>query len=171
MVGLSSCRGWHVARDIQNRASFSPDRTPGHTGERRPARSVAGVESIAEGLKVPAEALLLGNTKIGVLFGLGWPTDPFQGFLGGVLGGENDAASYARSLSRQDRTDPETLRAVGDVLEQVDPAYDTRPARAGAAVGWLWGLLPGHLPDVTDEVTRDRVAAVVAGRWIEQVAL
>jgi transcriptional regulator with XRE-family HTH domain len=123
------------------------------------------MEELADAFNVAPSILLLGSRKVGVLFDAVHITDPLQELLHEVLDEPNEAATYVRHLSRKDRSDTETLRVVGDVLESVDDRYDSPGARGGAAVGWMWGLPPEHAPQVTDRVTRGLMAAVVAGWW------
>lgn len=128
------------------------------------------VEALADALEVPDEVLLLASSKLGLLYNTIRPLDAVQALLHEVIDWPNDAVTHARDLASDRRLEPETLRVVGDVLEFVDERYDTRAARAGAAVGWLWGLPRGVGPKGHDRVTTDLVAGVLGGWWIDNLA-
>ena len=128
------------------------------------------VEAIARALGVPSEALLLETNKIGVLYELTRPTDPMQTLFREIIDEPNEAALYAHRAAEGDRLDPEALVVVGDVLELADSRYENPAARAGAAIGWLWGLPPGRRPELENPVTRDLLAAAVGGWWTHELA-
>lgn len=127
------------------------------------------VESIARALGVPNEGLLLGTEKIGVLYELTQPTAPMQELFHDIIDEPNEAALYAHSAAEGSRLDQDVLAVVGDVLELVDSRYENPSARAGAAIGWLWGLPLGQRPELENPVTRDLVAAAVGGWWTHEL--
>jgi len=128
------------------------------------------IEALAGAMEIPPKLLLLTSTEIGVLLEALQPTDPMQELLRGILDQQNDAATFVRHLMADGRLKAETLQTVGDVLAIINDRYESRPAQAGAAIGWAQGLPPGRRPDVTDHVTRDLIAAAVAGWWGHEVA-
>jgi DNA-binding XRE family transcriptional regulator len=128
------------------------------------------VEALAGAMQVPPKLLLLNSTEIGVLLDALQPTDPMQELLHGILDQQNDAATFVRHLMADGRLKAETLQTVGDVLAIINDRYESRAAQIGAAIGWAQGLPPGRRPDVTDGVTRDLIAAAVAGWWGHEIA-
>jgi len=128
------------------------------------------VESLAGAMQIPPKLLLLTSTEIGVLLEALQPTDPMQELLRGILDRQNDAATFVRHLMADGRLKAETLQTVGDVLAIINDRYESRAAQVGAAIGWAQGLPPGRRSDVTDSVTRDLVAAAVAGWWGHEIA-
>ena len=128
------------------------------------------IEALAGAMEIPPKLLLLTSTKIGVLLEALQPTDPMQELLRGILDQQNDAATFVRHLMADGRLKAETLQTVGDVLAIINDRYESRPAQAGAAIGWTQGLPPRRRPDVTDGITRDLIAAAVAGWWGHELA-
>ncbi|WP_263840791.1 helix-turn-helix transcriptional regulator [Salinibacter sp.] len=127
------------------------------------------IEAIARALNVPSEALLLAPDKLGVLCELTRPTDPMQALLCEIFDDPNEAALYAHQIDDGKRLGREALLIVGDVLEITDDRYGNPSARAGAALGWLWGLPSGRMETVDNVVTRNLVAAVVGGWWVHSL--
>jgi transcriptional regulator with XRE-family HTH domain len=130
---------------------------------------VQGIEALAGAMDVPPKLLLLTSTEIGVHLESLQPTDPMQELLHGILEQRSDAATYVRHLAADNRLKTETLQVVGDVLAVINDRYESRAARAGAAVGWTQGLPPGRRPEVTDSVTRGLIAAAVGGWWAHEM--
>jgi DNA-binding XRE family transcriptional regulator len=128
------------------------------------------IEALAGAMEIPPKLLLLTSTEIGVLLEALQPTDPMQELLRGILDQQSDAATFVRHLKADGRLKAETLQTVGDVLAIINDRYESRPAQAGAAIGWTQGFPPGRRPDVTDNVTRDLIAAAVGGWWGHEVA-
>jgi transcriptional regulator with XRE-family HTH domain len=128
------------------------------------------IESLAGAMGIPPKLLLLSSTEIGVLLKALQPTDPMQELLSGILDQQNDAATFVRHLTTDSRLKAETLQTVGDVLAIINRRYESRAAQAGAAIGWTQGLPPGRRPDAADGVTRDLIAAAVAGWWGHEFA-
>lgn len=128
------------------------------------------IEALAEAMQVPPKLLLLTSTEIGVLLEALQPTDPMQELLRGILDQQNDAATFVRHLMAEGRLKAEILQTVGDVLAIINDQYESRAAQVGAAIGWAQGLPPERRPDVTDSVTRDLIAAAVAGWWGHGIA-